>query len=74
MSVKKTAFISGITFSLALLSVEALADRTTVDGRTFECTDSCTFNSGAPMTISDCCGGRVEEILKREIIIIDTGT
>jgi hypothetical protein len=47
-----------------------MADRTTVDGRTFECSNSCTVNSGPPMTIGDCCGGTVAE-LQRDVIIID---
>lgn len=57
---------------LVFVSAYALADRVTINGTTYECSNHCSVNLGPPATVQDCCGGTVAE-LRRDAIIIDVG-
>lgn len=65
---KKTITKIVLAFTV-LASVPAMADRVKVNGKTYECSNSCEVNTGPPTTISDCCGGTVGEILPAGSVI-----
>lgn len=67
---KKVFLTSMLTVIAILFSAASYADKVTVNGTTYECSNSCSINSGPPMTIEDCCGGTVAR-LRREAIVID---
>ena len=58
-----------LLLGLTLFSGAIYADRVSVNGKTYECSNSCSINTGPPMTIQDCCGGTVA-LLQREAIEI----
>ena len=66
---KQTLGYAFVILSLAI-AAPVFADRTTVNGKTYECSNSCSVNTGPPTTIQDCCGGTVVE-LKRDAIVIE---
>lgn len=53
-----------------LFSTVVLADKVTVNGRTFQCSNVCSVTLGPPVKVQDCCGGTVGE-LQRDAIVIE---
>ncbi len=59
-----------VTLIAFAASVPVFADSTTkIDGKTFQCTNACSINSGPPMTVEDCCGGTVSQPQREPITV-----
>mgnify|MGYP000536314853 CR=1 FL=1 len=69
----KKVIAKSVLAALVVVSLPSIADRVTVNGKTYECSNSCSVNLGPPTTISDCCGGTIAEIL-RPGAVIEIGT
>lgn len=64
----KTTLLSTALFSSIAIASNSSPDRVQIDGKTYECDNSCSVTMGPPTTVSDCCGGLVGEV-KRQITI-----
>jgi hypothetical protein len=54
---------------ISIISSPTFADKVTVNGKTYQCQNSCEVNTGPPTTISDCCGGSIAELLRPGTVI-----
>ncbi|WP_423185661.1 hypothetical protein ACO1PK_10905 [Alishewanella sp. d11] len=67
---KKSLSVLSLAAITVFFSASSYADKVTVNGITYECSNTCSIDLGPPTTIQDCCAGTVAR-LRRDAIIIE---